>query len=131
GALVVLDVHAACQGDELVVEGLRLLLDADVVLDHPQPLVDRLEPRTQFDDVARRGRMRHPGLLQRRQLGADIGQLGRVGHALGLDLQDRDLVEQFAVGDWNEDLGHAASGRGARIWRRGWDSNPRYACTYA
>src|SRR5690606_9968534 len=49
-----------------------------------------------------RGRVRHPGALQRGQFLADVADLGRVGHALGLDLQDRDLVQQFAVGDGHQ-----------------------------
>src|SRR3546814_2749769 len=40
---VVLEIDAARQADELVVEGLRLFLEPDVVLDHPQPLVDGLQ----------------------------------------------------------------------------------------
>src|SRR3546814_7757380 len=50
--------------------------------------------------------MRHPGLFQRRQLVVDVGQLGLVGHALGLDLQDGDLVEQLAERHGNGDFGH-------------------------
>jgi hypothetical protein len=53
--------------------------------------------------------VRHPGLLQRRQLVAHIGQLGRIGDALGLDLQDGDLVEQLAEGDGNQNFGHGHS----------------------
>jgi len=49
----------------------------------------------------------HPGLLQRRQLLAHIGQLALVADALGLDLQDRDLVQQLAEGNGDEDFsGH-------------------------
>src|SRR5690606_309964 len=51
-ALVVLEVHAAGQAHELLVELLRALLQADLVLDVPQPLVDRLEPGTQLGDIA-------------------------------------------------------------------------------
>src|SRR3546814_16001234 len=40
---VVLEIDAARQADELVVEGLRLFLEPDVVLAHPQPLVDALQ----------------------------------------------------------------------------------------
>src|SRR3546814_4978302 len=39
---VVLEIDAARQADELVVAGLRLFLDPDVVLDPPQPPVDVL-----------------------------------------------------------------------------------------
>ena len=50
--------------------------------------------------------MARPRGLQRDQLVADIGQLGRVGHPLRLDLQDGDLVQQFAKGHRDEDFGH-------------------------
>ena len=36
-----------------------------------------------------------PGFLQQRQLHADIGHFFRITHALGLDLQNRDLVQYF------------------------------------
>src|SRR3546814_5791949 len=47
----VLEIDAARQADELVVEGLRLFLEPDVVLDHPQPLVDGLQVGAQAGDV--------------------------------------------------------------------------------
>src|SRR3546814_10720969 len=83
---VVLEIDAASQAAELVVEGLRLFLEPDVVVDHPQLLVDGLQVGAQAGAVLAGGRMRPPGLLQRRQLVVAVGQIGLVGHALGLDL---------------------------------------------
>ena len=103
-ALIVLDVDAARQLHERIVESLRLLFQADVVFDVPQALIDRLQLGTQRGDVQCRGRVRRPGAVQRVQLIAHIGQLGRIAHALGLDLQDGDLVQQFTEGHGDEDF---------------------------
>src|SRR5690606_7203683 len=59
---VVLEVHAARQADELLVEGLGLFLEADVVLDHPEPLVARLQLGPQARDLRAGGGVRHPGV---------------------------------------------------------------------
>ena len=103
-ALIVLDVDATRQLHERVIEGLRLLFQTNVVLDIPEPLIDRLQFGTQGRDVLRRGRMRCPGAVQRVQLIAHIGQLCRIAHALGLDLQDGDLVQQLTEGHGDEDF---------------------------
>ncbi|MNI90920.1 hypothetical protein D3C73_1485100 [compost metagenome] len=79
-----------------MIEGLRLVLQADVVLDLPQLLVDRLQLSTQLGDVLYCRRVCHPRGLQRGQFLAHVGQLAFVTDALGLDLQDRDLVQQLA-----------------------------------
>src|SRR5690348_5916048 len=53
--------------------------------------------------------MGRPGLVEHAQLGAHVGELAWVGNALGLDLEDRDLVDQFAEGDGDRKFGHGAS----------------------
>src|SRR5699024_8178391 len=98
GALVVAHVHRTRQFDEPVVERLVLFLEADAVLDVPQGLVDLLEFGALGGNVGLRCRMSAPRRLQRLQLAPHIGPLGFVMDALGLDLQDRDLVDQLAEG---------------------------------
>src|SRR3546814_3479804 len=80
---VVLEIDAARQADELVVEGLRLFLEPDVVLDHPQPLVDGLQVGAQAGDVLAGGRMRHPGLFQRsEEHTSELQSLMRISYAV-------------------------------------------------
>src|SRR5690606_27554122 len=62
-----------------------------------------------------------PGLFQQLQFVAHIGDFLRVAHALGLDAQDGDLVQQFAGGDGDEDVVHGVHVRvrgRLRFWRR-------------
>src|SRR5690606_12105134 len=99
GALVVAHVDRAREFHETGVECLFLLLDADAVLDVPQRLVHRTQPCALVGDVDARGRVRRPGRVEHFQLGAHIGELGRIADALGLDLEDGDLVDQLAEGN--------------------------------
>ena len=96
GAAVVRHVDRARELDELRVERLRGFLHADAVLDVPQRFVHLLELRHERAHVARRQGRGAPRLAQQRQLAPDVRELRRVAHALGLDLEDRELVEELA-----------------------------------
>ena len=72
-ALVVLEVDGPRQADEFRIEGLRAFLVANVVFDHPQPLVDLKQARHVGLDVdfcigARRPRSPRARLSSRRTL---------------------------------------------------------------
>src|SRR4029079_9590899 len=93
---VVRPVDAARQLDELGVErALRLLL-AQAVLDLPQREVDLFQLDERGGDVALGERRRLPGLAQQVELAADVRELRGIGHPLGLDLEDAELVEELA-----------------------------------
>ncbi len=50
--------------------------------------------------------MRGPSRVEQIQFGAHVGQLGGVADVHGLDFENGDLVDQFAVGNGSEEFGH-------------------------
>ena len=68
-----------------------------------------------FDVVARVGRC-SPGRFEQRQLVAHVRDLGGIGDARGFDLQNRDLIDQFAGGDGYVDFAAHVSVSIVRRW---------------
>src|SRR5262245_24396812 len=69
---------------------------ADVVLDPPQRLVDRAQLGFERCQRWRGGKRRLEHAGQRVELAADIGELAGIPDLLGLDLENRNLVDRFA-----------------------------------
>jgi hypothetical protein len=80
-------------------KSLGFLLEPDPVFDVPEKFVDGLEPGALRPDVDARRRVRRPSLVEQSKFGAHVGELASVGHAFGLDFEDRDLVDQLAEGN--------------------------------
>src|SRR5262249_34523388 len=93
GALVVKPIDRARELDERRTEIAARVAVADGVLDLPQLRVHPLElggePRKLGDVAEADG-------TQRRKLARDVLELTRIRDALGLDLEDGDLVDQLA-----------------------------------
>lgn len=99
---VIGDIHGAGQMDEGLAEILHPLLFADLVFDRPELQVHGLECLTKrrIDHQATGGQ----GGVQQRQFSLHIGfPIAFEPHSL--DLQDRDLVDQFTYGDGDGDQG--------------------------
>jgi heptosyltransferase I len=107
GPLVVGHVHRPRQLDEARPEIPGRFLVANIVLNHPQRFIDRLQLLAQLCDG---DLVRHrliPGATQLVEFKAHIFQFGGVGDALGLDLKDSDLVQNLAKGNRDgDDVGH-------------------------
>ena len=86
GALVIGDVNRARQFDEAFAEASVAFFVADVVLDFPQGLVDRLEFALKRTDLVIVVDGLVPDFFQHAEFGLDIGDLGGIGDTLGLDL---------------------------------------------
>ena len=100
-------VDATRQLDEGIVEGLRGLALAQGILDVPPPQVDRLELLLELMQLRCPLYLGGQQRLQAFQLGTHIGQLAGIVDALGLDLQDGDLVDEFANRNRGKDGIHA------------------------
>ena len=117
-ALNTANVDRARQLDECSVEAACGLMLADAILDVPERRVDVFESGEFGRERGLPGAKRVganaerllAGLLERQQLAADVGELGRILHATALDAQNTDLVEQLAGGQRNQDVSHA------RLW---------------
>ena len=96
GAAVVRAVDRTCEFDEALAEVAVPLAVADVVLDLPEQLVDPAEFRCELVEFRRRVERLLAGRTQAPQLAVDVRELVRVADPLGLDLEDRDLVDQLA-----------------------------------
>jgi len=105
GPLVVGLIDGASKLDELVVKLLPLFLHPDPIFDLPKLRVDRLELGFEIGLPVALCRSR-----QVEKFLLDVDEFESVGDALGLDLQDADLVENLT--DANRDLKHG------QRWRR-------------
>src|SRR5262249_54541356 len=95
-AVVIEAVDGTRERNEVWAEIFPALAEPDLVLDLPKLFVDRLQLRVQGLDLGRLGdRVRANGDEQS-QLRPHVAEFGRVASPFCLDLQDRELVEQFA-----------------------------------
>src|SRR6218665_2510219 len=102
-ALVIGYVDGTSQLNEFGPEILLAFAIADVVFYHPQGFIDGLELSP---EAAQLGRVLHAFALgggKNIQFIAYILELGGVAHALDLDFQNGDLVDQLAGADFNQD----------------------------
>src|SRR5690606_33013250 len=111
-ALAVVGGDRARQSDEFRTEVLRGFLRAQRVLHVPHALVDVAQLQLQRVQLRRAGAGLLPQRQQALQLAHDVGALARIVDALGLDLQDRDLVDELPDRDGDHDGVHAASAGG-------------------
>ena len=109
--------HVAGQPDETLVEVLRFFAVAQGILHVPHEFVDRLQFGAQRFQLHIRFEHLQPQRHQAIQLDTNVRQLRRVGDALGLDLQDGQLVDQLTHGNGREDV--TAGDAGRRCHRKG------------
>src|SRR5471030_582209 len=96
-ALVIALVNRTRQFDESFVEAADAFVVADAVLDLPQAFIQGLEPRRQRRSLGA-GQHRSGDLAQQAQFPCGIGSRRFGRQPFDLDLQDGDLVDQFAPG---------------------------------
>jgi len=96
GPLVVFDVHGAGQFDKARIKLTGALFVAEAIFDIPQPLVDCQQRGALSTDVKRGKGRALPAVVECRQFGLYIGKLAGIGDAPRLDVEDGELVDQFA-----------------------------------
>src|SRR6202012_5551560 len=106
GPAVIRLIDRARQSDELIAKIFVAFEVADIVLDVPERGIDLLELKREFEQARRRLEIPVADALQNRMLATHIGEFRWIGHAFELDIENSQLVDELARGNFHQ-KGHA------------------------